>query len=120
MSKYTGVERRKHPRMTANFVISYRIKQDSTNSDLSQSRNVSQSGMLLTTNRHFSKGTNLLMTIRFPFLPKKIKIEGEVVNSKEVVKGIIYNTNIKFFGLEEAIAKELASFIKKRVEKKNG
>ena len=114
--KYQGPERRKHSRANVNFVISYKIKEENADSDLSQSKNVSRGGMMLTTNCPFSKGTHLLMTIRFPFLPHKIKITGEVVSSKEVVKNVIYETRIKFFGLDEIIAKEINSFVKNRIE----
>ena len=71
MKKYKGPERRTKPRLTANFVISYKIREDIDNADLTQSRNVSQGGMLLTTNRVFKKGTYLSMTIRFPFCKTK-------------------------------------------------
>ena len=67
MKKYSGEERRRHPRADLNFVISYRIREEHDNFDLTQSRDVSQGGMLLTTNRKFEKGTHLVMTIRFPF-----------------------------------------------------
>ena len=117
MGKYQGLDKRKHPRANANFIISYKIQKENVNSDLSQSKNVSQGGMLLTTNRLFDKGTHLLMTIRFPFLPNKIKITGEVVSSKEVVKNVIYETRIKFFGLDEAIAAELDAFVKNKINK---
>ena len=111
MSSYNGQERRKHKRIDASFIVSYRIKQEINNSDLSQTKNVSEGGMLLTTNRKFDKGTYLEMTIRFPFLPNKIEILGEVVSSTEKVKNLIYETRLKFFGLEEALVGELAKFI---------
>ena len=117
MSSYNGQERRKHKRIDASFIVSYRIKQEINNSDLSQTKNVSEGGMLLTTNRKFDKGTHLEMIIRFPFLPKRINIEGEVVDSKEVVRNVIYETRIKFFGLEEAIISSLSDFVKKHSQK---
>ena len=117
MNKYKGPDKRKHPRAEANFIISYKIQRENSNSDLSQSKNVSQGGMALTTNRYFEKGTHLLMTIRFPFFPNKIKVTGEVVSSKEVVNNIIYETRIKFFGLDEAIARELDTFVKNKIKK---
>ena len=47
MGKYNGPERRRHPRSSTNFVISYRIADDDKIKDLSQSKNTSQGGMLL-------------------------------------------------------------------------
>jgi len=40
-------DKRKHPRIGANFVVSYRIKQHHENYDLSQTKNVSQGGIFL-------------------------------------------------------------------------
>ncbi len=117
MQEYEGQEKREYQRADANFVISYRIKEETDNFDLSQSKDVSQGGMLLTTNRAFDKGTKLVMTIRFPFLTKKIEILGEVVDSRVVVKNLIYNTRIKFFGLEELLARELEEFVLKHKKK---
>lgn len=117
MTEYEGYEKRECPRIDVNFIISYRIKEDIDNFDLSQSKDVSQGGMLLTTNKAFDKGTNLVMTIRFPFLTKKIEVLGEVVDSIVVVRNLIYNTRIKFFGLEELLTRELEDFILKYKKK---
>lgn len=116
MKKYSGLEKRKCSRAKASLVISYRIKQEVDNSDLSQSKNVSSGGMLLTTNRKFNKGTQLLLTLRFPFFPEKIQITAIVVESEEVVKNIIYNTHLEFFGLEEIIQKGLQDIVSKKLE----
>jgi len=117
MEEFKGQEKRGYPRADVNFVISYRIKEETDNFDLTQSKDVSQGGMLLTTNRAFSPGTSLVMTIRFPFLTKKIEILGEVVDSTVSVKNLIYNTRIKFFGLEELLARELEDFVLKHKKK---
>ncbi len=115
MKRREDPERRKYPRADINFIVSYRIKEEYDNNDLSQGKNVSQGGMLLTTNRKFERGVQLVMAMRFPFLStKKIKVLGEVLQSKEVIKNLIYETRIRFFGLEEALAKELNEFIKKK------
>ncbi len=116
-NKYGGPERRRYKRIDVNFIVSYRIKREKDNSDLSQTKNVSEGGMLLTTNRKFEKGVRLAMFIRFPFIPQKIEIEGEVIDSKEVVKDVIYETRLRFFGLEEAIARQLGDFVRVQSEK---
>lgn len=111
MGNYTGPERRKHSRVDANFVVSYRIKEIPDNYDLSQTKNISQGGMLLTTNKEFGRGTYLAMTIRFPLVPHKIEVTGEVVDSKEVVRDLIYETRIKFLDLDEEFFRKLGEFI---------
>jgi hypothetical protein len=116
MNKYAGDERRKNPRLNANFVISYRIKQHQGTYDLSQSKNVSKSGILLTTNKAFESGTHLAMTIRFPFVPQRIEVVGEVIDSREVVKNLIYETRIIFQDLDSKFMEELGEFIQKRLK----
>ena len=109
-------ERRKYPRMDANFVVSYRLKEAPDNYDLSQTKNVSQGGMFLTTNRKFERGVQLVMNIRFPFILKKIEITGEVVGSREVVRDLIYETRIRFLDFDEKFFKKLGEFVKKRAK----
>jgi hypothetical protein len=116
MEKYTGTERRKFPRANANFVVSYRVKHQGSY-DLSQTKNISQGGLLITTNKKFENGTQLAMTIRFPFVEQKIEITGEVVDSKEIVKGLIYETRLKFTDLPQEFFKELGIYIKELLEK---
>jgi hypothetical protein len=117
MEKYTGPERRKHPRVSGSFVVSYRLKEVPDNCDLSQTKNISQGGILLTTNREFERGTLLSMTLRFPFVSQKIEVTGEVVDSKEIVRDLIYETRIKFTDLPEDFFRELGEFIRERLEK---
>ena len=111
MTEYEGSERRKYSRMEAHFVVSYRVKQIPDGYDLSQTKNVSQGGMLLTTNKMFDLGIYLSMVIRFPLVPQKIEVTGEVIESKEVVKDLIYETRIKFLDLDEDFFKKLGQFI---------
>lgn len=117
MEKYTGVEKRKYPRANANFVVSYRVKQYPGTYDLSQTKNISQGGLLITTNKKFENGTQLAMTIRLPFIEQKIEVTGEVVASKEIVKGLIYETRLRFIELPQDFFKELGIYVKELLEK---
>ncbi len=117
MDKYKGEERRKFPRANANFVVSYRLKEHPGTYDLSQTKNVSQGGMLITTNKKFDNGIQLAMTIRFPFVNQKIEVTAEVIDSKEIVKGLIYETRLKFVDLPDGFFKELGDFIKELLER---
>ena len=112
MTKYDGQNRRKHQRMDVNFVVSYRIKETAHDFDLSQTKNVSPGGMLLTTNKQFQIGTHLAMILRFPLIPQKIEVTGIVIDSKEVVRNIIYETRIQFMDLDEEFFYKLGEFIK--------
>jgi len=114
MQEYDIRNRRKARRGDANFVISYHMQKEDTNYDLTQTRNISQGGMLLTTNREFEKGTRLDMTIQFPFLVDKIQVVGEVVGTKEVLKDLIYETRLKFYDLKGQWSNKLDNFVKEQ------
>jgi hypothetical protein len=116
MDKYSGSDRRKNPRLTANFVISYRLKQYRGGYDLTQTKDISKGGILLTTNKSFTPGTHLAMTIRFPFIPQRIEVAGMVVDSKEVVRHLIYETRIQFLDLDDNFLRDLAEFVKTRLK----
>ncbi|MBD3264036.1 MAG: hypothetical protein GF375_02915 [Candidatus Omnitrophica bacterium] len=109
-------ERRRYSRMDGKFVVSYKIKNSAMGYDLSQTRNVCQKGLMLTTGRYFEKGVVLEMSIRFPFIIQKIKVNGEVVDCKEVVGGRLYETRVKLLDLDENFVKELSNFIERKLK----
>ena len=102
MTDHKGSERREHPRLNVNFVINYRIQELPDSYDLSQTKDVSQGGALLTTNKPFAKGTHLTMNLRIPFVLQKIELKGKVVGSREVVRDLVYETRVKFLGLDRS------------------
>ncbi len=99
--KYEGSERRKFARADGRFIVSYRVIPANDNADISQTKNLSLGGMLLTTNCQFLPGTNLALEIRLPFDPNPIMIVAKVLESKEVTKGIIYDTRLIFMAIDE-------------------
>ncbi|MBN2120030.1 MAG: PilZ domain-containing protein [Candidatus Omnitrophica bacterium] len=104
---YEGQERRKHKRIKVSFVVSYRPLEKEDDADLSQTKNFSQGGMLLTTNKAFGPGTLLKIFIRVPLVKGKIYLIGQVLESKEIVKNLIYETRIAFQNLEDEIERIL-------------
>ena len=98
---YAGPERRRHPRVNARFIVSYRILDEADNVDISQTKNLSLGGMLLTTNRQFGIGTNLALEIRLPFDPNPIMIIAKVLESREISKDLIYDTRLNFLAIDE-------------------
>jgi hypothetical protein len=105
------IERRHHRRSDANLVVSYRVKEFVSDYDISQSKNVSQGGMLLTTNREFGPGDLLLMTLRLPFMPDAMEVTGQVVGSREIVRDLIYDTRVRFDGLDGRSVSRLREFV---------
>ncbi len=98
---YEGVERRKHERIKANFIVSYRVLDEINNIDITQTRNLGLGGMLLTTSRQFDKGMNLAIEIRLPFERNPIMLIGRVVESSEITKDLIYDTRLEFLAIDE-------------------
>ncbi len=98
---YVGPEKRKYPRAVGRFIVSYRVIEHAGEIDLTQTKNISLGGMLLTTNCQFPLGTNLALEIRLPFDPHPIMIIAKVLESKEITKNIIYDTRLIFLAVDE-------------------
>ena len=95
-------ERRRFVRIDAEFLVYYTaIHERPPRSNASQSRNISTGGILFITGREFPVGTVLVVKIRLPDSPDYINLKVQVVDSKQKVKGIIYDTRAKFIGVEE-------------------
>ncbi|MFH1413787.1 MAG: PilZ domain-containing protein [Candidatus Omnitrophota bacterium] len=97
---YSGPERRNYQRVHGRFIVSYRILEDVNNADITQTKNLSLGGMMLTTNRQLRPGTKLALEIRLPFDPNPIILVGDVQESKEVTKNLIYDTRIRFISVD--------------------
>lgn len=121
---YTGSERRKHPRISARFVVSYRVFEENNNVDISQTKNMSLGGMLLTTNRKFDSHTRLALEIRLPFDPQPIMLIARVVESQEVTKDLIYDTRLEFLAVDEphrkVISQTMEYYLKNEARRKKG
>ena len=99
--EYIGTEKRKYPRANGRFIVSYRVIPDNSNADISQTKNLSLGGMLLTTNCQFAPETSLALEIRLPFDPDPIMTIAKVLESKEITKGMIYDTRLAFLAVDE-------------------
>jgi hypothetical protein len=114
---YGGPERRKFPRIGGKFLVSYRIADKDDLIDITQTKNVSLGGILLTTDRAFKPGTNLMVEVRLPIDPKPIQIVARVIESKELMKGLIYDTHLEFVSIDEnhknMVAKTIEHILKK-------
>jgi hypothetical protein len=99
---YQGEERRKNPRVLGRFIVSYRILDEADVNDITQTKDLSLGGMLLTTNRRFNPGTNLAVEIRLPFERHPILLMGQVVDSSEITKDLIYDTRLQFTAVDES------------------
>jgi len=109
--KYSGAEQRKHPRITGRFIVSYRVLEEVDNTDISQTKNISLGGMLLTTNRKFDPGTKLALEMRLPTDPHPLMLIGKVLESREVTRNLIYDTRIEFLAVDERHRKSITETV---------
>lgn len=98
---YTGPERRKNSRAEGRFIVSYRVLEEIDNVDVTQTKNFSLGGMLLTTNKQFPSGTHLALEIRLPSDLNPIMIIGKVEESRMITRDLIYDTRICFLVVDE-------------------
>ncbi|MCX5697508.1 MAG: PilZ domain-containing protein [Candidatus Omnitrophica bacterium] len=108
---YIGPERRSNPRVNGRFIVSYRVLDENESIDITQTKNLSLGGMLLTTNRYFEAGTNLALEIRLPFDPNPIMLIARVVDSQEITKNLIYDTRLTFLAIDERHRKVMSQTV---------
>ena len=118
MASYTGIERRRQARICGRFIVSYRVLEENDSIDISQTKNLSLGGMLLTTNRQFETGTNLALEIRLPFDPNPIMLIGKVIESHEITKNLIYDTRLAFLAIDERHRKIMSQTVDYYLKKK--
>lgn len=114
MNIYRGPEKRTHRRLDVTYLISYKIKNAQEEYNLSRTKNISRSGVLLTTNKSFAKGVIVTMIIRGPFSREALEVTGEIIDSKEVVKNSVYETRIRIVEADNRQLAILDEFIKRR------
>ncbi|NQT75920.1 MAG: PilZ domain-containing protein [Candidatus Omnitrophica bacterium] len=106
-------ERREFIRISGNFVVSYSdVTTREAKSDITQTKNISAGGIFLTTDRKFPVGTVLRVKLRLPDTPDYIDIKVKVMGSHQRVKGVLYDTRVKFIRIRD----EDRVFIRKMVD----
>lgn len=98
---YQGQERRKYQRINKKFIVTYKHADQVDAYDITQTKNVSLGGMLISTHLNFKPGTILALETNLPFINEKIVIYAKVIESKEIVKDLVYDTRLCFEELEE-------------------
>lgn len=114
---YKGPERRQHPRVSGRFIVSYRVFEEEDNIDMTQTRNISLGGMLLTTNRQFDPGVKLAIEIRLPFDPSPIMLIARVIDSREITRDLIYDTRLEFLAVDEKHRKVIGQTVDYYIKK---
>lgn len=115
---YNGPERRRGQRINANFYVVYHMAGEEDNIDITFTKNLCLGGMLLTTNRKFEVGTKLALEVKIPSSPYPVILTGKVLESQEVIKGLIYKTRIEFLDVDENYRKSISETMDYYLKKK--
>jgi len=110
-------ERRRYPRVNLHLVVSYTILKEDKILDVTQTKNISLGGILITTNREFAPDTNLSLKIRLPVRPEPFYFIGKVVKSRKIVQDLIYETHIELMALNKDDEKTLQEMMNLHLEK---
>ncbi len=97
MREQEGKERRVYKRIAKHFILTYYDMADpQVRFAASQLRNISVGGMCLITSQPFPPGMMLGIELKTPYIAELTHLEGEVLGSRERVKGLIYETRMRF------------------------
>lgn len=114
------VEKRRFYRIINHSVVSYHATEGDTGIDITQAKNISLAGVLFTTGRSFSRGAELALKIKLPISVNPVNACGRVVESREIIKGIIYDTRIEFSSLSKRdsnlISETICNYMKEQAK----
>ena len=114
-------ERRKYKRIRKLFILTYfDERHPEKRFSATQLKNLSCGGLCLITERSFEAGTMLGIEIKSPYFANVTKLKGDVKESRECAKDIIYETRLKFQELSEEEEYILQKIIKFFENKENG
>ena len=107
-------EKRRYTRITKNFILSYfSLEKPRQKHSISQLKNISLGGMCFITEEAFEPGTRLGVELNTPYLSGTTYLEGQVLESREKVALILYETRLQFDKLStdaQFVLKEMIDF----------
>ena len=106
--------RRKFNRINRSYIISYTpVKIGELKYNVSQTKDLSEGGLLFISDKDFEKGVILKIKLKLPEFLDYVIVQARVVNSTQRAKGIIYETRVSFIAVEQKIKdaiKRLANY----------
>jgi len=112
-------ERRRFERIQKQFVLTYKVRGKNEKYEVSQIKNISEGGMLFTTSKDFLQETVLEVELKTPISAKGVNFLAKVVESQQVIEGLIYNTRVSFMEVDEQaqyLIKETVDFFLKKLK----
>ncbi|MCX5687299.1 MAG: PilZ domain-containing protein [Candidatus Omnitrophica bacterium] len=97
-------ERRKFKRINKSCVVSYTpVKIGELKYDVSQTKDLSEGGLLFISDKKFEKGTILKIKLRLPEFLDYVIVQAQVVDSTQRARIVIYETRVSFIEVEQKI-----------------
>ncbi|MCU0650975.1 MAG: PilZ domain-containing protein [Candidatus Omnitrophica bacterium] len=112
-------DKRKNMRADVHFVVAYgrKYNDDLVDRDVSQTRNISEGGMLMTTSRPFEPMTSLSLNVKLPVYHDSVQVNARVLESRQVHSNLVYFTRLEFTKIDEdkrkAIEQTVAYYTRK-------
>ncbi len=100
MDRQPVLDRRRRVRRDISLMVCYRPNETTAGYDITQTRNLDQDGMLMTTARGFERGVRLTVRLTLPVPHPVAQAAVEVVDCKEVVENLMYETRVRFIDLD--------------------
>jgi hypothetical protein len=108
-------ERRLFVRIRKHYIVRFYQKDNpSLKYEASQIENISKGGLCFTSTIPFDVGAHLAIEMRTPYVAEKVYLEGQILESKEKIKGVVYQNRLKFYSLSSH-----ATDVLEKVEKYN-
>ncbi|GEM_PF-1029887 len=113
--KKSGSERRQFIRIRKNYIVRFCQKNNpSLKFEVSQVENISRGGICFTSTMAFEPGSVVALELRTPYVADTICLEGQILDSHEKIKGLIYQNRLKFYNITHE-----ASDVLEKIEKYN-
>ncbi len=105
-------ERRRFKRISGNYIVSYApMKSEELKFDISQTKNISEDGMLFISDRKFEKDVVLKMKLRLPEFSDYVIVQTQVIDSIQRVKGVMYETRARFIEAEKKVRESIRKLV---------
>lgn len=105
-------EQRKFKRVSKSYIVSYGlVKGEDLKFDVSQTKNLSEGGLLFMSDRKFEKGAILKIKLRLPEFSDYVIVRTQVIESKQLVKGIMYETRARFTEVEQKVREAIRKLV---------
>jgi len=106
------LERRKFKRISGNYIVSYApIRGEDLKFDVSQTKDLSEGGLLFISDRQFEKDIVLKIKLRLPEFSDYVIIKAQVIDSIQLSKGIMHETRVKFVDVEQKVKEAIRRLV---------